>query len=153
MDLAAYARSLDETIGSIRKHLKTRGLSVRIYRAANGHIFSTEVEGTIWAARDGFIMHVEELFAVDPAGNVVDNNYRYRMLHGDRELIRFETDRNGFPAHAHFPPHYVSGNFRHYQVQNWPEHLQSIDFLIAYRFFADLVRDDGELPEHFRSAT
>jgi hypothetical protein len=70
-------------------------------------------------------------------------------MRGSDELIRFQTDRHGNPENAHFPPHFA---IEHFDIARWPAHLQDMNFLTMFKFFLDVVRRDGDLPEPFRSA-
>ncbi len=109
--------------------------------------------GTI-ATRGYHLFVPTEKFDFDQ-GARIQNGFRYRIFipgqnpNADEPLIRLQSDKRGHPNNAHFPPNYMRA---HFQEKDWPEWLRSPDIFKAYKLFEMIVKENGLLPEPFRSA-
>jgi len=151
MDLESYHRDVTAVIDSVRKHVDPNtDLFIRKLKTQPSGTIATDCAGWL-RTRLGFELEVrKELLHLRGDGSL-ERAYRYTMYKRGQELIRFQTTLK-HPANAHFPPHYLSEDFKHFTIDRWPPHLREPDFLKMYKLFRDLVKAGGELPEPFRSA-
>lgn len=101
--------------------------------------------------RQRIVLKVQETFNTASERDEIDKVFRYTFIVRTEEKLRIET-QPGFPDHAHFPPRFLSGTNRHFNVDQWPMDLQDMNFLKAFDIFKEFVGSGGQLPEPFRSA-
>lgn len=154
MDIVAYYERVERLIGSIKRHID-QGTTLCIrppFKTTISGVFGTELAGIV-RTKIGYEINVRrELIWVDPAGSVAKKAYRYILSRGGVEVIRFQTDSQNYAANAHFPPNFISGNGKHFEKHLWSPELQDPDFEVIYKFFSRIIREEGQLPEPFRSA-
>jgi hypothetical protein len=113
---------------------------------ANG-LAGTSVSGEVRTSNDFSLYVVKEAILFDQTGPC-DYAYRYRFSNAGTQIMRIQTDKNGFPANARFP----NKPDLHFQEQHWDAAFQRPDFLKMYTLFRQIVSANGELPEPFRTA-
>jgi len=151
MDLTEYANDTAILIDGIKELFpRTTSLEIAAGVSAYSGLFQTELRGH--HERIGYTLTVNYEYLILQPDKSIRKKYRYRISRGAEELIRFQSDRNNNPENAHFPPHFLSEDGRHFEMPRWPSHLQDMSFPIVFKFFLDVVRADGDLPEPFRSA-
>lgn len=131
----------------MKHYPRTTTLALKEHRSSVCGLFKTELKGS--HERLGFMLEIKHEFFEELRDGSIQKNYRYRIMRGSAELIRFQTARHPHPENAHFPPLFES---EHFEISRWPVELQDMNFPTIYKFFLEFVRMDGALPEPFRSA-
>lgn len=147
-DLNKYAQEVASLVRVIKASFDPSS-ELRFSRTPGHPILGTRISGLF--RQNGVVLTVKEYFNFVPERDAIDKDYRYRFISQSVEQLRIET-QPGFPEHAHFPPRYLEGNGRHFNIDRWPTELQDMDFPKAFGLWADMVRNGGRLPEPFRSA-
>lgn len=150
MDIEQYIAEVKQRVDSL-KELFPRSTTLEIKELASipSGVFKSILSGK--HERMAYTLDVNyENIELLRSGDV-HKAYRYRILRGTTELIRFQTDRLGHPENAHFPPYFLSGH-DHFTIDRYPPPMRDMNFLVVFRFYLDVVRMDGELPEPFKSA-
>lgn len=146
-DLAGYVVSVSSILDALRRHYpRTTTLALREHHSSLSGLFKSELRGL--HERLGYTLEVKHEFFEKLRDGSIQKNYRYRIMRGSEELIRFQTDRK-HPENAHFQPHFESD---HFEISKWPPELRDMNFPVIYKFFLEFIRMEGELPEPFRSA-
>jgi hypothetical protein len=153
MGIEEYIAGVKQRIENLKEfYPRLTTLEIKEAATAKRGVFESDLKGT--HERIGYVLNVNyEYMGALPDGTFYPKKYRYRILRGTDELIRFQTARNGFPENAHFPPHFLSEDgAEHFTIERYPAHMKAMNFQTIFQFYLDLVRADGELPEPFKSA-
>jgi hypothetical protein len=150
MDIRQYIDSVATKIDSLKTHFpRTTALEIEEYASIPSGVFKSYVHGT--HERIGYVLDINyEYFEIQRNGGL-HKVYRYRIRRGADELIRFQSARPPHSENAHFPPQFLSGA-NHFSIERWPAQLQDMNFHTIFALYLDVVRNDGELPEPFKSA-